>query len=115
MKFFKKNTDTPQSAPDKKRRLRVNDKFFFDQLPFVIFLTFIGVLYIANSYYVEGTVREMETIKKDIIEAKNEFVIAKTESSLMGQRIEVLKIVEVLGLKEFAIPSYKLEKADSGE
>ena len=115
MKFFKKNTDQLKSSPDKKRRLKVTDKFFFDQLPFVIFLTFIGVLYIANSYYVEGTVREMEKVKKDIIEAKNEFVITKTESSLMGQRIEVLKLVEALGLQEFAIPAYKLEKDESGK
>lgn len=95
--------------------LKVTDKFFFDQLPFVVFLTFVGVLYIANSYYVEGTVREMEKIKKDIIEAKNEFVIAKTKASLMGQRIEVLKMVDTLGLKEFATPSYKLTKTSSGE
>lgn len=94
----------------KKYGIRVSDRFFFDQLPFVGFLTFIGVLYIANSYYVENTVREMERVKKEIIEQKNEFVLAKTKSSLMGQRTEVLKIVDTLGLKEFAIPSYKLVK-----
>ena len=94
----------------KKYGIRVSDRFFFDQLPFVGFLTFIGVLYIANSYYVENTVREMERVKKEIIEQKNEFVLAKTKSSLMGQRTEVLKIVDTWGLKEFAIPSYKLVK-----
>jgi len=119
MGFFTKNikdkANPAQEQRSKKLKLKVTDKFFFDQLPFVVFLTFIGVLYIANSYYVENTVREMEEVKKDIIEAKNEFVIAKTKSSLMGQRIEVLKIVEELGLKESAIPSYKLVKEESGE
>jgi len=119
MGLFNKNRTEQKNPPpeqkSKKLKLKVTDKFFFDQLPFVVFLTFIGVLYIANSYYVEGTVREMEKVKKEIIEAKNEFVIAKTKSSLMGQRIEVLKLVEDLGLKEFAIPSYKLVKEGSGE
>ena len=50
----------------------------------------------------------MEEIKKGIIEEKNEFVIAKTKASLMGQRIEVLKLVDTLGLKEFAVPPYKI-------
>ena len=116
--FNKNKTGSKNPSPEqksKKLKLKVTDKFFFDQLPFVVFLTFIGVLYIANSYYVEGTVREMEKVKKEIIEAKNEFVIAKTKSSLMGQRIEVLRLVEDLGLKEFAIPSYKLVKEGSGE
>jgi hypothetical protein len=115
MDLFKKNNVDKPEQKSKKLKLRVNDKFFFDQLPFVMFLTFIGVLYIANSYYVESTVREMEKVKKNIIEAKNEFVIAKTKSSLMGQRIEVLGLVEGLGLKEFAIPSYKLVKEGGSE
>ena len=96
----------------KRYKVKVSDRFFFDQLPFVIFLTFIGVIYIANSYYVEGTVREMEKIKKEIIEQKNEFVIAKTKASLMGQRIQVIKIVDTLGLKEFTVPSFKIVKKD---
>ena len=116
--FSKKGKKTSVTGANKKGRklnLRVTDKFFFDQLPFVVFLTLIGVLYIANSYYVEGTVREMEKVKKEIIEAKNEFVTAKTKASLMGQRIEVLKIVKDLGLKESSIPSYKLVKEGSGD
>ncbi len=96
----------------KKYRVKVSDKFFFDQLPFVIFLTFIGVIYIANSYYVEGTVRAMEKTKKEIIEQKNEFVIAKTKASLMGQRIQVLNIVDTLGLKEFTAPAFKIVKKE---
>lgn len=95
----------------KKSGLKMSDRMFFDQLPFVIFLTFLGVLYIANSYYVEGTVREMEQVKKRIIEEKNEFVIAKTRASLMGQRIEVLRLVDTLGLKEFTVPPYKISKS----
>ena len=54
----------------------------------------------------------MEKVKKEIIEQKNEFVIAKTKASLMGQRIQILNIVDTLGLKEFTIPSYKIDKKE---
>lgn len=104
----KKEEIKEEAKKEKKFKLKISDTLFFDQMPFAFFLTFIGVLYIANSYYVEGTMREMEKIKKNIIEAKNEFVISKTQASLLGQRIEVLKIVDTLGIKEFSIPPYQL-------
>ncbi len=104
----KEEANKPEGKKDKKFSLKMSDTLFFDQMPFAFFLTFIGVLYIANSYYVEGTMREMEKIKKNIIEEKNEFVISKTRSSLLGQRIEILKIVDTLGIKEFSIPPYQL-------
>lgn len=100
---------TEENKKEKKFNLKVSDTVFFDQMPFAFFLTFIGVLYIANSYYVEGTMREIEMIKKEIIEQKNEFVSSKTQSSLLGQRIEVLKIVDTLGIKEFSIPPYEIK------
>ena len=96
-----KEVNNEEGKKDKKFSLNISDKLFFDQMPFAFFLTLIGVLYIANSYYVEGTMRDMEKIKKNIIEQKNEFVISKTKASLMGQRIEILKIVDTLGINGY--------------
>ena len=86
----------------------VSDKFFFDQLPFIVFLTAIGFLYITNSYYVEGTVREMENIRNKIKDQNNIFVITKTQMSLNGQRNEVEEKVTNLGLKESKSPPYQI-------
>jgi hypothetical protein len=88
--------------------LGVNDKLFFDQLPFILFLTGIGFLYITNSYYVEDTVREMESIKNKIKDQNNIFVITKTQMSLNGQRNEVEGKVTELGLKESENPPYQI-------
>ena len=107
-----KEVKNEEGKKDKKFSLNISDKLFFDQMPFAFFLTLIGVLYIANSYYVEGTMRDMEKIKKNIIEQKNEFVISKTKASLMGQRIEILKIVDTLGIIEYSIPPYQLTVTD---
>lgn len=87
----------------------LSDQTFFNHLPFILFLTLLGVLYIANSYYVEGTVREMESIKKKINEQKNEFVITKTEVSLKGQRNEIIEKVKPLGLEESKIPPFQIQ------
>lgn len=86
----------------------VNDKMFFDHLPFILFLTGIGFLYITNSYYVEDTVREMESIKNKIKDQNNIFVITKTQMSLKGQRNEVEEKVTELGLKESKNPPFQI-------
>ncbi len=96
-----------------KKWFGLNEKLFFKNLPFVLFLTGIGFLYITNSYYLEETVREMESIKNQINDQNNEFVITKTQVSLKGQRNEVVEKVEKLGLKESKKPPFQLEEDNS--
>ena len=70
----------------------------------------LGFLYITNSYYLEETVREMESIKNKINDQNNEFVITKTQVSIKGQRNEVVNKVEKLGLKESKKPPFQLQE-----
>lgn len=95
----------------KKRKFSfgLSDRMFFDQLPFLLFLTFLGVLYITNTYHVEDTVMEIEELKKGITEEKNYFVITKTEVSKKGQRNEISKRVDSLGLKEANEPPFVIK------
>lgn len=93
-----------------KKWFGLNDKFFFKNLPFIFFLTFLGFLYITNSYYLEETVRDMESIKNKINDQNNEFVITKTQVSIKGQRNEVVNKVEKLGLKESKKPPFQLQE-----
>ncbi|MBK21513.1 MAG: hypothetical protein CMP63_04230 [Flavobacteriales bacterium] len=96
-----------------KKWFGLNDKFFFKNLPFILFLTFLGVLYITNSYYLEGTVRDMGSIKNKINDQNNEFVITKTQVSIKGQRNEVVNKVEKLGLKESEKPPFQLQEKEN--
>jgi len=93
-----------------KKSFGLNDKVFFKNLPFVVFLTMLGFLYITNSYYLEETVRDMEVIKNEINDQNNEFVITKTQVSIKGQRNEVVSKVEDLGLMESKKPPFQLNK-----
>ena len=81
----------------------------------MVFLTFLGVLYITNSYYLEGTVREMEIIKNKINDQNNEFVITKTQVSIKGQRNQVVSKVYGLGLEESEKPPFQMQKRSKVE
>lgn len=93
-----------------KKWFGLNEKLFFKNLPFVLFLTGLGFLYITNSYYLEETVRDMEGLKNQINDQNNEFVITKTQVSLKGQRKEVVEKVERLGIKESEKPPFQLKE-----
>lgn len=98
-----------------KKWFGLNDKVFFNNLPFVIFLTLLGFLYITNSYYLEDTVRDMESLKNEINDQNNEFVITKTQVSIQGQRNEVVNKVEKLGLVESKKPPFQLQEYSKTE
>jgi Bacteriodetes cell division protein (FtsL-like) len=51
------------------------------QLPFVIFLAIIAMIYIANGYYAEHTVRKINAVTKEIKELHSEYIT--TKSTLM--------------------------------
>tara|TARA_Y100001934_G_C12318657_1_gene758907 strand:+ start:248 stop:559 length:312 start_codon:yes stop_codon:yes gene_type:complete len=93
-----------------KNMFGLNDKVFFKNLPFILFLSLLGFLYITNSYSFDETVREMDAIKNEINDQNNEFVITKTQVSIKGQRNEVVNKVEQLGLKESKKPPFQLKK-----
>lgn len=77
-------------------------------MPFVMFLTFIGLLYIANSYYSERTLREIDRVTKEIKELKPEYISTKSELMIKSNQSQVAKAVEPIGLKESNVPPIKI-------
>ncbi|HBG70875.1 MAG TPA: S-adenosyl-methyltransferase [Bacteroidales bacterium] len=48
------------------------------QLPFILFVFFLFMLYIANAYYGEKTVFRIEQYKSEMIELRSEYISSKT-------------------------------------
>ncbi len=72
------------------------------QLPFVLFLAVIAMVYIANGYYAEHTVRKINNATKELKELHSEYITTKstlmqisTQSSVAG-----LALKHVEGLQE---------------
>ena len=57
----------------------------------------------------------MESIKNEINDQNNEFVITKTQVSIQGQRNEVVNKVEKLGLVESKKPPFQLQEYSKTE
>lgn len=128
-----RNTIHPKTSekPARKRRFRslsmlnskmnvgrsvsgfLDGKFFSrenlsKQIPFIIYMTFLGVLYIANSYNAEKTIIEIGKTKKQIAELRFEYITTKSDLMFHSKQSEVaLKLVNS-GIKESLVPPVKL-------
>jgi len=78
-------------------------------LPFIIFLTFVAILYIANGYYADDKIREVNKISNQLKELRSEYISTKSELMFASKQSEVAKSAEKLGLKQPVVPPTKIE------
>jgi hypothetical protein len=78
-------------------------------LPFVLFLVFMGMLHIANNHLAENYARRITNTEKEVKQLRWKYMT--TTSSLMqkSKQSEVARLVAAQGLKELRIPPYKIE------
>ncbi len=73
-------------------------EWIFANLPFVFFLFFVGLMYIANSNYADRQVRKIQVLQKEIKDMKWRYNSAKSDVMLNTRQSEVEKSVEAFGL-----------------
>lgn len=76
------------------------------QLPFLVFLTFLTMVYISNRYNAEKVVRETVAIQSELKELRAESVTIAAELMDISKQSEVARMVQNfnLGLKESVEP-----------
>ena len=87
-------------------------------LPFIFFLTFLIIVYIANSYYSEKTIRQTEKVRKEIKELELEYISVKSDYMVCSKQSSVAVRLDSLrsGIKESVIPPKKIfVKVDSSK
>ncbi len=79
-------------------------------LPFLFFLVGLALLYIANGYVAEDTVRSMNKMDAEIKELRSEFITIKSDLMYTTKQSELVDIIQEkgLGLKESFAPPQKL-------
>lgn len=77
-------------------------------LPFLVFLVLLGMLQIANSYYTESIVRQIDKTGKEIKELQTEFITGRSELMYNTNQSQVASMVEPIGLKESRTAPFKI-------
>lgn len=106
--------NTTEGRGAAKRILSVLDGSFLtrdnvlNNIPFLLYLFGIGIFYIANSHYGEGTVIAMERMNREIKELRSEFISTRSELMFVSKQSEVAKSVADMGIYESVVPPKKI-------
>ncbi len=77
-------------------------------MPFLLFLSVLGIAYIANIYYAEKTIRQIEAVKRELKELNYDWTNTKSKLSNKRMQSEVAKRLEKKGIKQLTIPPSKI-------
>jgi len=77
-------------------------------LPFVLFLAFLGMIYIANRHLAEKNIRDIDKISKEVKELTWDYKTTKAELAYKSILTEVAKRADTLGIKESLQPPQKI-------
>lgn len=77
-------------------------------LPFILFLAFLGMVYIANSHMAVNNIRTIDKLSKEVKELSYEYKSLKADLMFKSKLTEVQKKVDTLGIKELIEPPKKI-------
>ena len=77
-------------------------------LPFIIFIAFLGMVYIGNRHFAENTIRDIDKLNREVKELSWDFKSIKADLMLKSTQTEVARLVDTLGLKEPVAPPAKI-------
>lgn len=79
-------------------------------LPYLLFLCLLALIYIANGYVAEDTVRKLNKVGREVKEFRSEYITTKSELMYKSKQSELAEFIERkgLGLKESYEPPKKI-------
>jgi cell division protein FtsB len=80
------------------------------QIPFILFLVFLAVIYIANRYHAEKVVRQVTSLKRQVKNLRAEEITTASELMNLSKPSSVQAMLEDrdIDLKESVDPPYKI-------
>lgn len=70
----------------------------FENFSYLLFLGFLGIVYIANAHFAEKNVRDIQQIQKEIKELKWQYTSIKSETMYKSMQSQMDESLEPVGL-----------------
>ena len=82
-------------------------------LPFVLYIAFLGMIYIGNRHLAESNIRDIDKYTRQLKELSWGYKSSKADMAFKSTLSEVAKRADTLGIKESLQPPQKIvEKED---
>jgi hypothetical protein len=76
----------------------------FRFFPFLVFITFLAFIYIANNYYAERKIRKINHLRKELKELRYEYITTKSKLTELSKQSQLAKKLEHSGIVESTEP-----------
>jgi cell division protein FtsL len=100
-----------KSSPEKKTKTKrplFNYGWIVSNIPFILYLAVLAILYIYNGHYADELTRSISKSEKSVKELEYEYKTLKSEVIYRSRASELIKVVEPMGLKEVKEPPMRL-------
>ena len=77
-------------------------------LPFVLYLAFLGMIYIGNMHMAEKNIREIDKLSKEVKDLSWDYKTTKADLAFKSTLSELKSRADTLGLKEAKEPPQKI-------
>ena len=67
---------------------------------YLIFLSFLAFIYIANNYYAENNIREINKLRKELKELRYQYIHVKTQLMHIEKQSQIAGKLEKKGIKK---------------
>lgn len=93
----------------RERRRWFSYRWIVKNVPYFLFLSVLAVIYIYNGHYADKTIRNINTVSRELKELQYEYKTLKSEVMFRSKQSELAKSVADQGLKELTVPPYVLK------
>ncbi len=77
-------------------------------LPKILFVIFLGLLYISNTHYADKTTRTIDRAQSEVEDLRADFTTLKADVMFASKQSEVARRVKSMGLEESLSPPFKI-------
>lgn len=88
----------------------ITEKIILNNLWFILFVTLLAAIYIANRFHAEKVTRETARLNKEVRELRSESLATSADLMYLSRQSEVYKLVKEKGLnlEELKTPPFKI-------
>ena len=91
-----------------------SEGFPVQYIPYVLYIFFLGILYVGNTHYHERAIRKIGRLEKEIEDLRADFTTLKADYMFASKQSEVAKRVAPMDIYESRQPPFKIKSEWDG-
>ncbi len=87
-------------------------KSLVKQLPFILFLSLLALIYIGNRYHAEKIIRQLDKMQSEVMDLRAESITSEADLMFISKQSEVARLLrdEHSSIKESVTPPVKIRR-----